>query len=80
MTDNSLAQEMNLEYLRALNKCILDQTHNQNALLPLHDQVRVSACVCVQREREREREEEREREKERECVCACVLASVRYRE
>ena len=70
LTDNTLTQEMNLEYLRALNKCILDQTHNQNALLPLHDQVHVSACVCVQREKERERERERDRKR----VCVCVHA------
>ena len=34
----SILEEMNLEYLRGLNKCILDQIHTQNMLLPPQDQ------------------------------------------
>ena len=37
-TASAIMEEMNLEYLRALNRCILDQTHARNAALPAADQ------------------------------------------
>ena len=43
----AILEEMKLEYLRGLNKCILDQVHRQNMLLPLEDQNKtLSAVSC----------------------------------
>ena len=44
---DAIVEEMNLEYLRALNKCILDQTHSQNMMLPAQEQNKtLSAISC----------------------------------
>ena len=43
---SSIIEEVNLDYLRALNRCILDQTHTENMLLPVQDQNRTLTALA----------------------------------
>ena len=43
---SSIIEEVNLDYLRALNRCILDQKHSENNRLPLQEQNRTLTALA----------------------------------
>jgi dynein heavy chain len=43
---SSIIEEVNLDYLRALNRCILDQKHSENNRLPVQEQNRTLTALA----------------------------------